>query len=126
MANRWRKQLKFNTLTNYHDLVSDNENEENEDKKTISELEEESRASTLKNLQEVSVYFDDMRRDDWLSMYINAISETFDPHTYYFAPQVKDRFDAEMSGKYLAKTLKNFWVIRVTNRLWSKLAMLAW
>ena len=33
-------------------------------------------------------------------MYINAISESFDPHTYYFAPQAKDRFDAEMSGKY--------------------------
>ena len=100
MTDRWRKQLKFNTLTNYHDLVSDNEKEENKNKKTISELEEESRASALKNLQEVSVYLDDMRRDDWLSMYINAISETFDPHTYYFAPQVKDRFDAEMSGKY--------------------------
>lgn len=100
MTDRWRKQLKFNTLTNYHDLLSDNETEETETKKTISELEKNARESTLKNLQEVSVYFEDMTRSDWLSMYINAISETFDPHTYYFAPQAKDRFDAEMSGKY--------------------------
>lgn len=100
MTDRWRKQLKFNTLTNYHDLLSDNETEETETKKTISELEKDARESTLKNLQEVSVYFEDMTRSDWLSMYINAISETFDPHTYYFAPQAKDRFDAEMSGKY--------------------------
>ena len=100
MIDRWRKQLKFNTLTNYHDLLSANEDRENNDKKTVLEIENDARQSTLKSLQEASVYFDDMRRDDWLSMYVNAISETFDPHTYYFAPQVKDRFDAEMSGKY--------------------------
>ena len=96
LSNRWRKQLKFSTLTDYHDMLSgaDNDNRSNAD------IEEEARKSTLKNLQEVSVYFDDMRRDDWLAMYINAISESFDPHTYYFAPQFKDRFDAEMSGKY--------------------------
>jgi carboxyl-terminal processing protease len=96
LSNRWRKQLKFSTLTDYHDMLSDADN----DNKSNADIEEEARKSTLKNLQEVSVYFDDMRRDDWLAMYINAISESFDPHTYYFAPQFKDRFDAEMSGKY--------------------------
>jgi len=96
MINRWRKQIKFSTLTDYHDMLSDADN----DNRSNADIEEEARKSTLKNLQEVSVYFDDMRRDDWLAMYINAISESFDPHTYYFAPQFKDRFDAEMSGKY--------------------------
>jgi carboxyl-terminal processing protease len=96
LSNRWRKQLKFSTLTDYHDMLFDADN----DNRSNADIEEEARKSTLKNLQEVSVYFDDMRRDDWLAMYINAISESFDPHTYYFAPQFKDRFDAEMSGKY--------------------------
>ena len=96
LSNRWRKQLKFSTLTDYHDMLSDADN----DNKSNAEIDEEARKSTLKSLEEVSVYFDDMRRDDWLAMYINAISESFDPHTYYFAPQFKDRFDAEMSGKY--------------------------
>ena len=96
LSNRWRKQLKFSTLTDYHDMLSDADN----DNKSNADIEEEARKSTLKSLEEVSVYFDDMRRDDWLAMYINAISESFDPHTYYFAPQFKDRFDAEMSGKY--------------------------
>ena len=96
MSNRWRKQLKFSTLTDYHDMLSDADY----DNKSNAEIDEEARKSTLKSLEEVSVYFDDMRRDDWLAMYINAISESFDPHTYYFAPQFKDRFDAEMSGKY--------------------------
>ena len=96
LSNRWRKQLKFSTLTDYHDMLSDADN----DNKSNADIEEEARKSTLKSLEEVSVYFDDMRRDDWLAMYINAISESFDPHTYYFAPQFKDRSDAEMSGKY--------------------------
>lgn len=96
LSNRWRKQLKFSTLTDYHDMLSDADN----DNKSNADIEDEARKSTLKSLEEVSVYFDDMRRDDWLAMYINAISESFDPHTYYFAPQFKDRFDAEMSGKY--------------------------
>lgn len=96
MSDRWRKQIKFSTLTDYHDMLSDADN----DNKSNAEIDEEARKSTLKSLEEVFVYFDDMRRDDWLAMYINAISESFDPHTYYFAPQFKDRFDAEMSGKY--------------------------
>ena len=56
--------------------------------------------STLGNLEQTAIYFNDLRRDDWLSIYINSIAESFDPHTYYFAPQDKDRFDASMSGKY--------------------------
>ena len=40
-----------------------------------------------------------MQRKDWFSMYINTIVEEFDPHTTYFAPQDKDRFDQQMSGK---------------------------
>ena len=63
-------------------------------------MEIDSRTSTLKNLQESAVYIDDLRRDDWLSIYINSIAESFDPHTYYFAAQDKERFDTSMSGKY--------------------------
>ena len=103
MVDRWRKQLKLGTLSNYHDLISE-QSAKAEDAdfipKTKGELEAEARASTLKNLKETDVYFDDLRRDDWLAIYINSIAESFDPHTYYFAPQDKDRFDASMSGKY--------------------------
>lgn len=96
MKDNWRKQLKFSTLSNYHDLVSENE----DTKKSNTDLEVEARAATLKSLNESYSYIDDLRREDWLSMYVNAIAEEFDPHTFYFAPQDKDRFDAQMSGKY--------------------------
>jgi len=113
MKDNWRKQLKFSTLSNYHDLVTSNK----ESKKSNSVLEVEARASTLKSLNESASYMDDLRRDDWLSMYINAIAEEFDPHTFYFAPQDKDRFDAQMSGKYEgigARLQKKMDVITIT------------
>ena len=103
MYERWRKQLKFTTLSSYHDLLSDQQSRSNNSDlttKTKEQIEEESRLSTLGNLEQTAIYFNDLRRDDWLSIYINSIAESFDPHTYYFAPQDKDRFDASMSGKY--------------------------
>jgi len=104
MKERWRKQLKFSAIANYHDLVSDRERdlENNADAETKSnlELEEEARAATLRSLNELYDFIDDRRRKDWFSVYINAIVEEFDPHTFYFAPEDKDRFDVAMSGKY--------------------------
>ena len=103
MYERWRKQLKFTTLSSYHDLLSDQQSKSNNSDlttKTKEQIEEESRLSTLGNLEQTAIYFNDLRRDDWLSIYINSIAESFDPHTYYFAPQDKDRFDTSMSGKY--------------------------
>ncbi len=103
MYERWRKQLKFTTLSSYHDLLSDQKSKSNNSDlttKTKEQIEEESRLSTLGNLEQTAIYFNDLRRDDWLSIYINSIAESFDPHTYYFAPQDKDRFDTSMSGKY--------------------------
>lgn len=103
MYERWRKQLKFTTLSSYYDLLSDQESKKNNldlVTKTKEQIEKESRLSTLNNLEQTAIYFNDLRRDDWFSIYINSIAESFDPHTYYFAPQDKDRFDASMSGKY--------------------------
>ena len=103
MYERWRKQLKFTTLSSYHDLLSDQQSKSNNSDlttKTKEQIEEESRLSTLGNLEQTAIYYNDLRRNDWLSIYINSIAESFDPHTYYFAPQDKDRFDASMSGKY--------------------------
>jgi len=104
MKERWRKQLKFSAIANYHDLVSDQERdlENNADTeiKSESELEQEARDATLRSLNELYDFIDDRRRKDWFSVYINAIVEEFDPHTFYFAPEDKDRFDVAMSGKY--------------------------
>ena len=37
---------------------------------------------------------------DWFSIYLNSIVNQFDPHTAYLAPQAKDVFDQNISGKF--------------------------
>lgn len=67
---------------------------------TPEEAEKSSRESTKKTLDEYFDFVDDLQRKDWFAMYINSIVDEFDPHTYYFAPDDKDKFDASMSGKF--------------------------
>ncbi|MGJ8592049.1 MAG: carboxy terminal-processing peptidase [Aquaticitalea sp.] len=135
MKNRWRQQLKFSTIANYDDLISQQENtysnkkqmasmnsdlgidvvtenpkentteatdvkKEITEKKSLVELEKEARDATLKSLDELYDFINDRQRKDWFSVYINAIVEEFDPHTFYFAPEEKDRFDVAMSGNF--------------------------
>ncbi|MGC1473569.1 MAG: carboxy terminal-processing peptidase [Psychroserpens sp.] len=102
MKERWRTQLKFSTIANYDDLLSDQENAADKTSgiKTDSELEIEARGVTQRSLDELYDFIDDRQRKDWFSVYINAIVEEFDPHTFYFAPEDKDRFDVAMSGNF--------------------------
>ncbi len=121
LLDKWRKQLKFYTISNYHDLIESENKLKEEDpeyvSKSLDSLQSEARASILKTMTENSSVYDDLRRDDWMSMYINAIAEEFDPHTFYFAPNDKDNFDAQMSGKYEgigARLQKRMDEIRIT------------
>ncbi|MPT34768.1 MAG: tail-specific protease, partial [Flavobacterium sp.] len=43
-------------------------------------------------------FVQELDRDDWFSVYLNAIVERFDPHTFYFAPDDKEKFDISISG----------------------------
>jgi len=67
--------------------------------KSYADLEKESRESSLKSLNEYFTFVKELERKDWFSVYINAITARFDPHTSYFAPEEKERFDISMSGK---------------------------
>ena len=67
--------------------------------KPFAELEKETRANSLKSLDEYFGFMNDLDRNDWFSVYINSITARFDPHTNYFAPEEKERFDVSISGK---------------------------
>ncbi|WP_079719712.1 carboxy terminal-processing peptidase [Salegentibacter holothuriorum] len=103
LKERWRKQLKFSTLITYYDKVEEEEQKKEQDSeyemKSKEELEKEARKVTLSSLEEYYDFTDDLQRKDYFSIYLNSIVEAFDPHTFYFAPQDKDRFDIAMSGK---------------------------
>lgn len=68
--------------------------------KTYEELEKITRESSLKSLDEYFGFMKDLTRDDWFSIYINSITTQFDPHTNYFPPEEKERFDVSISGKF--------------------------
>ncbi|WP_424495230.1 carboxy terminal-processing peptidase [Salinimicrobium sp. GXAS 041] len=103
MKERWKKQLKLAALGTYYDKIKEQKRglEENPEaeKKSNAELEAEAREITRTSLEEYYDFNDDLQRKDWFSVYVNAIVERFDPHTFYFAPTDKDRFDMAMSGK---------------------------
>ena len=67
--------------------------------KAYDTLEAESRREVLKNQIEWFTRLKKFDRTDLLSMYINCITEMFDPHTNYFPPADKENFDIRMSGK---------------------------
>ena len=104
MKERWRKQLKFSTLSNYDNIYAQEKAAKKSDAsyvmKTDAEIEKESREATLKSL---NIYYndniDDLERHDWFALYVDAIVGEFDPHTYYLAPKNKEDFDQRMSGK---------------------------
>ena len=81
------------------DKVKTPDQADNSKPKTFVELEKETRDNAKKSLDEYFGFMNDLDRDDWFSVYINSITARFDPHTNYFAPEEKERFDVSMSGK---------------------------
>lgn len=99
----WRKQLKMNTLVRLHDRIKGEQDKQEENAsytmKSFEALEKEAREATLKSTEDFFDYMDDLDDNDWFSVFINSISGEFDPHSNYFAPKIKKRFDVEISGK---------------------------
>lgn len=103
MKERWRKQLKFSTIDNYGSLISQQEaalKKGEGEEKTRVQIEEEARDITRKSMEELFDFIDDRRKEEWFSVYLNAITMTFDPHTNYLEPSNQDRFNQEISGNF--------------------------
>jgi len=123
LKERWRQQLKFSTLGTYYDLKEEEmakaKEDENYQSKSDEELEKEARETTKNSLDEFYDLNEDFERKDWFGIYVNAIVEEFDPHTFYFAPRDKERFDIQMSGSLegigarLQKKMDNIKVVEI-------------
>ncbi|MGB3591254.1 MAG: carboxy terminal-processing peptidase [Nonlabens sp.] len=99
LKEHWRKLIKLSVLNNVYDRTETQKDKPAGAFKDLSELEELARKEIGKNLRENFKSFDDIQRQDFFASYVNAITAYFDPHTNYFPPQNKDRFDIAMSGK---------------------------
>lgn len=105
LKDRWRKQLKLSVLSSVTDKIELEASKKAKDssyvEKSFEEIEKATRENNLKSLDD---YFDflekELDRSDWFSIFINSIVERFDPHSFYFSPDDKDKFDVSMSGKF--------------------------
>lgn len=101
---RWRKRLKYEVLIRFADLQDQREKKKNEKDFIVrpdSALERIARQEVLKANSRI---FDRIKstfnEDEKFNGFINAVTETMDPHTNYFAPIDKRSFDENMSGRF--------------------------
>jgi len=104
----WRKKLKYLTLDRYNDLLTQRDkSKEKKDSagpsnnKSDKELEVEAREKVVKMMDKsfdrLKYKFND---DERFNLFVNTITNYFDPHSDYFPPIEKRAFDEQMSGKF--------------------------
>lgn len=116
LRNEWKKYIKYNILQEIQTLNAKEETQkEKKDSVTKFKLKDTIKLEILtpqekqiKATQEVkdlmtSMFkrFQKRKKMDWFSVYMNAYTEVFDPHTNYFSPQDKEDFDVNFKGKVI-------------------------
>lgn len=104
LQKRWEQIITFSILSNYITKEKEEKNKKEKDAnykvKSDKELQKEAIETSEKTLLELFSFLNDTVKEEWFSVYVNAMTETFDPHTTYMAPDIKDNFDRDMSGKF--------------------------
>jgi carboxyl-terminal processing protease len=100
LGERWRTDLKFQTLSRYLSLMEDEGFATPAEIPTEAavELEAQAREKILKRHED---YFSRLLKEtlqDHYDRYLNAITRAFDPHTTYMPPKSKEDFDISMRG----------------------------
>lgn len=104
LTERWRKALKYQTISQIStSLKSQTQAAEKSDTvtiKTFAELEVEAREKILKRQNDwFHRLIDQVNNTDRISVYTNSLAATYDPHTNYFPPKLKEDFDIRFSGQ---------------------------
>ena len=90
---RWRKQIKYSVL----DIITQRYNSDSLD---FNEIKTNAISTVKKNTNDFFEYANELDRDDWFSVFVNSFVSQFDPHTFYFKPDDKEKFDVSISGKF--------------------------
>ncbi|MBL6654746.1 MAG: carboxy terminal-processing peptidase [Flavobacteriaceae bacterium] len=122
LKNLWRKRLKLSALDAYaakKEINDEKSDLEKSQTKTDEEIENESRSSIKDNLKDFFQFNSELERSDWFSIYLNSIVTQYDPHTSYLAPEAKEVFDQNISGKFqgigarLSKTKQQVEIVEI-------------
>ena len=101
---RWRKLLKYQTLVKLNNLMTIQENAI-ADKDTAFKpesfevMEQKARKNVQKDYKESFRRLEQLTEKDRLSAYLNALVESYDPHSEFMPPKEKKNFDIRMSGQ---------------------------
>lgn len=105
---RWLESMKYRTLSRYMELKDEQkaiQEKKVKDKKdtikTDTQLESEARNSVRKNMGFYFKRINKINDNDRFAAYMNSICHVVDPHTDFFPPKDKQRFDEEMSGSFV-------------------------
>lgn len=116
LYNEWKKNIKYNILQEIETLNSKEEAQrkkkdsfqKNGLKDTVNVKILTPEQKMAKATTEVKDLLSDsfrrirkVKKMDWFTRYMNAYTETFDPHTNYFSPKDKEDFDTQFTGKVI-------------------------
>lgn len=98
---RWKDILKYKTLVTYNDLLTIDYKDSTVNNRMRKKLEAKARehilrveSRNIKNLLKITT------EEESFQNYVNTVTNLYDPHTAYFLPLDKRRFQEEMSGIY--------------------------
>lgn len=116
LRNEWKKFIKYNILQEIETLnAKEQTQKEKKDSVNKFKLKDTIKLQILTSQQKqakatdevkdllTSMFkrYDKRKKMDWFSVYMNAYTEVFDPHTNYFSPQDKEDFDVNFKGKVI-------------------------
>ncbi len=104
LKKRWEESLKYQTMLRLTDLLEEQEKAEEKGNskvahKSFTELEAEARQKVLKTQDTWFSRMTKLTNDDRMSVYLNSITSSYDPHSNYFPPKDKQDFDISLSGR---------------------------
>ncbi len=114
LKDEWRKMLKYQVVSRLDEMMTAQEKGDtvkaSKDSKELLQkpimiksfdsLEVDARRKTLKANQDWFKRMNKVTAKDRYSAYLNTITGLYDPHTEYFAPKEKKKFDQSMSGQF--------------------------
>jgi carboxyl-terminal processing protease len=111
----WRKSLKYQVLARVSDAIKMQESkksskdsvaanittktEKDSTIKTFEELEVEARQKVLKTHEDWYKRIKKISESDNFNIFLNSITNVFDPHSQYLPPKDKENFNISMSGQ---------------------------
>ncbi len=101
----WRKMLKYQVLAKVDEILTNQEKlKEKKDTaykvKIYDSIEVDARRKVLKSNKDWFKRLQKITLKERLNGYINALVNSFDPHSEYMAPKEKKQFDQTMSGQF--------------------------